>query len=820
MASDVTVGPVAEFCADLKHLRLTSGLNVVTLTRQLNISRAQLYAILNGEIKRPPDWHRFVRPLVAACTDSDVKALAQWRQRHTVLVGVCEELRRRDRLASITGSSAPSQATPEISAAFSVDANAAHASSPDIGSSHERSPTQLQILPSWTTRPRQLPAAFPYFSGRLAELEALDDLMRRPPMGMAVISAIGGTAGVGKTALAVHWGRRVSRRFPDGQLYLDLRGFSPDGHVMTPGEAIRILLDGLGVLPEHIPVSLEAQVGLYRSLLAGRQMLIVLDNARDSGQVRLLVPGEPGCLVIVTSRNQLTSLVAAEGAHPIDLDVLTHAESLNLLASRLGQDRLTTEPEAAEEIVFQCACLPLALAIVAARAASYPYFTLSALAAELRNSRDRLEAFAGEQPASDLRAIFSWSYRVLTENTARLFRLLSIHPGPDISAPAAASLAGQPLSETRSALAELTRAHLITEHAPGRYRFHDLLRVYATEQATDVDPHIQQQDATRRMLDHYLHTGHVGAVILNPHRDPIALTPCLPDVAPERLDDHQQALAWFTAEQAVLLAVIHRSLAEGFEEHTWQLAWTLPTFLDRRGYWQDQLTTQRAALTAAQRLANPKVQAMAYRLLAHASTRLGHLDDARTSLQHALTLATKADDPVGQAHAHYNLARMQGRSERIPEALQHALRALELYEAAGHQDGLANALNTASWYNSQLGNHEQALPYCQRALTLHQKLHDRYGQGHTWDTLGYIHHALGHYAQAIHCYQEALGLFRELRDRYDEGEILHHLGDTYRAIGNTAAARSAWRKALKIFNDLHHHDAELTEAKLNPRRPT
>ncbi|HEU4423406.1 MAG TPA: BTAD domain-containing putative transcriptional regulator, partial [Pilimelia sp.] len=327
--------------------------------------------------------------------------------------------------------------------------------------------------------PAQLPADVPDFTGRDDHLKQLDKLATDPgTVTTVVVTAISGTAGVGKTALAVHWAHRVSDRFGDGQLYVNLRGFDPSGSVMDPAEAIRGFLQALAVPPESIPGSLAAQVGLYRSLLAGRRMLIMLDNARDAEQVRPLLPGTPGCLVVVTSRAQLPGLVTA-GAHPLTLDLLAPAEARDLLTRRLGADRLAADPDAVDEIITRCARLPLALTVVAARAAYSPSFRLATIAAELRHTRGGLDAFDSGDTATDVRAVFSWSYRALSPDAARLFRLLGIHPGPDISTPAAASLAGIPPDQARPLLAELARAHLITEHRPGRYAFHDLMRAYA-----------------------------------------------------------------------------------------------------------------------------------------------------------------------------------------------------------------------------------------------------------------------------------------------------------------------------------------------------
>src|SRR5215470_13466489 len=334
--------------------------------------------------------------------------------------------------------------------------------------------------------PRQLPAALADFTGRAAELRALTAMLDQAGAGAAgtvVISAIGGTAGVGKTALALHWAHQAAGRFGDGQLYVNLRGYGPSGAPAEPAEAIRGFLDALGVPPGRIPASAEAQAGLYRSLLAGRKMLIVADNARDEAQVRPLLPASPASLVLVTSRSQLGGLGAADGARLISLDVLPHAEAVQLLTARLGAERAAAEPAAVDQIADLCACLPLALAVAAARAAARPAFPLATVAGELADATGRLDALDAGDPSSSVRAVFSWSTRQLSAQAARMFALLGLHPGPDISVPAAASLAALDKADARRLLRELTRAHLITEHAPGRYAFHDLLRAYATEQA-------------------------------------------------------------------------------------------------------------------------------------------------------------------------------------------------------------------------------------------------------------------------------------------------------------------------------------------------
>src|SRR6185437_14903204 len=413
-----------------------------------------------------------------------------------------------------------------------------------------------------TPVPAQLPSAVPAFAGRLAELARLDALL--PPAGAAassappaaVITAVSGTAGVGKTALAVHWAHRVAARFPDGQLYVNLRGFDPAGQALEPGAAMQGFLAALGVPADGIPAGLPAQAGLYRSLLAGRRVLVVLDNARDVEQVRPLLPGSPGCMALVTSRDRLTGLVATDGAFPLTLDLLPAADARDLLAQRLGPGRVASEPAAVADIVAGCARLPLALTIAAARAATHPTFPLAVLATELREATHALDPFQGGDLATDVRAVFSWSYRALSPGAARLFRLLGLHPGPDIGLAAAASLAAAGPDRVRVPLAELTRAHLLAEHAPGRYAFHDLLRSYAAEQALAHDGQEARDAAVHRVLDHYLHTAGRAAMLLEPHSPPLTLIPAQPGVTLGEPATAEDALAWFTAEHAALLAAV------------------------------------------------------------------------------------------------------------------------------------------------------------------------------------------------------------------------------------------------------------------------
>jgi tetratricopeptide (TPR) repeat protein/transcriptional regulator with XRE-family HTH domain len=658
--------------------------------------------------------------------------------------------------------------------------------------------------------PRHLPAAVADFTGRAAELRRLTQILDAAGAsgpGAVVISAIGGMAGVGKTALALYWAHQVAGRFPDGQLYVNLRGFDPSGVPLTAAEVIRGFLDALGVAPDRVPASPQAQAGLYRTLLAARRMLVVLDNARDEQQVRPLLPACAGTLVVVTSRSQLTGLAAADGARLLSLDVLAHDEATELLAARIDPVRAAAESGAVSEIADLCACLPLAVAIAAARAAARPSLPLAALAQELRTARGRLDALDGSDPVASVRAVFSWSVRQLSPAAARMFRLLGIHPGPDISGHAAASLAGCDPARARRHLGELAHAHLIIERLPGRYAFHDLLRAYAAEQAHDTDSEQDRDAACARMLDHYLHSAAHAARLLNPSHEPVVLAPPSPAVAPEQPADHRQALAWFEEEHQVLLAAITRAAQCGFDVHAWQLSWALAPFLQSGGHWQEWAATQRTALAAATRLGDVAAQAVCSRLLAAACSDLGDYGESSRLFGESLTLYQRLGDRLGEAKVHHNLAALAEGQGDYAGVLAHSEQALRLYQAIGDKASEAAALNNVGWTHSLLGDYEQARSFCRQALVLCTEVGHRWLEGYVWDSLGYAEHHIGNLGDAAVCYQRALSLHREAGDRFTEAEALAHLGQTYQAAGNLTQARHVWRQALAIFDDLRSHDA-------------
>jgi DNA-binding SARP family transcriptional activator/tetratricopeptide (TPR) repeat protein len=674
-----------------------------------------------------------------------------------------------------------------------------------------RAPRQRSAEP---VVPAQLPMGISAFAGRTGELARLDEILATTGDRHAavLISALSGTAGVGKTALAVHWAHRVSDRFPDGQLYVNLRGFDHSGTAMTPAEAVRGFLDAFGVPPDRIPSSVHAQAGLYRSLLSGRRVLVVLDNARDSEQVRPLLPGTPTAMVVVTSRNQLPGLIA-DGAASIGLDLLSDAEARELLARRIGAGRLAAEPVAVDEIVERCARLPLALTVVAVRAATNPSLTLTGLAAELREAGDGgLNALDAGDASTDVRTVFSWSYHALSPAAARLFRLLGLHPGPDVSLPALASLAGLAPAEVREPLAELARAHLVTTQVPGRYTMHDLLRAYAVE----LDGDGEDRDRARsRMFDHYLHTAHAAACLLLPRRAPIPLPDKQPGVRPEPLDDLTSAMTWYATEHRVLLAVFRSAAASGYDDHTWRLAWAFSTYLDRHGHWLDQAATHQIALESARRTGDPTGLARTHHGLAYALTRLARYPDAERHFRTAIELFEEIGDQIGEGRTHLNVAEVYERQGRHADALRASSDALEIFRATGYRPGEAFALNAVGWYHSLLGDHEQAISSCQLALQLLEEAGDKHGQAATWDSLGHAHQHLGRHARAVASYGRAIELWRELADRYNEACTFDRLGDAYHAVEDSGAARRYWEDAAEMLDRLDHPDAGKVRAKLS-----
>jgi tetratricopeptide (TPR) repeat protein len=628
------------------------------------------------------------------------------------------------------------------------------------------------------------------------------------------VSVVTGPAGVGKTAFAVRWAHRVGGEFPDGHLYANLRGFDPLGTPVAPGEALRGFLEALETAPARIPAGVDERAALFRTVLAGRRVLVLLDNARDVEQVRPLLPGTPGCVTLVTSRDRLAGLVAAEGAQSTVLDLFGPDEAREFLACRLGADRIAARPEAVAEIVAACAGLPLALTIVAARTATNPDFTLGDLAAELRDVRARLDVLTLGDPGSDLRDVLSWSYRRLSPPAARLLRLLGSHVAAEATPAAAASLAGVSVAAVRPLLAELARLHLLTEPAPGRFGFHDLIRAYAVDLATGTDSPDDHAAARRRIVDHYARSARAVTDHLAVRGEVMALPEPEPGVTPDRVADDSAALEWFAAEEPALVAATQQAFDAGLDRHAYAIAWGLADFCNRRGHCEVTIATQRLAAAAAERLGDVAAQACAARYMAIAYSRQARVEQALVEARRAATFYEQCGDHAGQAKIDLLVADRLEDLKRPGDALRHARRALDLFRLAEDRVGQARALNSIGWAHALMGQYRRTLAYCRRALALLRQDSDPYVEAHTWDSVGYAHHHLGEHDEAITCYRRAFDLFVAVGDRSYEATISSHLGDAYLAAGDPAAARDAWQRAWTVLVDLGLPQADQVHAKL------
>ncbi|WP_309112542.1 BTAD domain-containing putative transcriptional regulator [Saccharothrix sp.] len=687
--------------------------------------------------------------------------------------------------------------------------------------------------------PRQLPAPPTRFVGRHDELDHLDAALATippPPASVAlsssgtpapptatseevpggritVISAIGGAGGIGKTWLALTWAHRNLDRFPDGQLFADLHGFTPTGQPAHPADVLSGFLDALGVDRDRQPTDLDRRSELYRSLVADKRMLIVLDNAVATDQITPLLPGSGHCTVVVTSRNHLRGLVARHGARPIRLDVLTDTEAHTLLTTALGADRTAADAPAVAELIALCGGFPLALGLIAARITANPHLPLADIITELRTLG--LDALDADDPSASLPTVLSWSLHHLTTQQRQLFALLGIAPGPDTGLPAATHLLDLPERDTHAALRALTDASLIHRLPGNRYAMHDLVRAYATTTADNL-PATVPQTALRRILDFYTHTARTADRLLHPQRDPVPFDPPTPDVHPHPLPDVSAALAWFDTEHACLLAAHHTATTLDWHATVWHLAWNLHTFHYWRGHRHNRLAVWQAAADAATHLPDPTTHTLAHQHLGLAHAELGHHEHALDHLHQALALAEHHHSLLEQAHIHIALGLALGQQGDDRTALDHARAALDLYRNLDNPVGEARALSALGWYAARLGDHDTARDHCQSALTLHRHHHNLIGEAATLDSLGYIDHHTGHHTQAITHYRNALTLLRDLGNTYEVADTLDDLGHPHAALGHTETARTVWREAVQLYREQgRHNDAARVQHQLD-----
>lgn len=648
--------------------------------------------------------------------------------------------------------------------------------------------------------PHELPLDVSKFTGRSAELEELDHLLTGVGVESTavVISAVSGTAGVGKTALAVRWAHKVANEFPDGQLYVDLRGYHPDDQPMAASDALAAFLRALGVEGPNVPFALAERAARYRTLVADKRMLIVLDNASSFDQVSPLLPGAPSCLVLVTSRDRLVALAARHDVYRISLDVLPLADAVALLRSLIGP-RVDEEAAECVKLARQCALLPLALRLAAEVATARPASSLAELVLELSDEERRWELMdAGGDPHTDVRSVFSWSYRQLDENTALAFRLLGLQPGADFDVYATAALIGADRRQAQRELDLLVGAHLIQLTSPRRYEMHDLLRAYSASLSTGDN----REAARSRLFSYYLVTTANAMDALYPvakHRRPSSTAWISP--SPD-LSDPASATSWLEAElQNLALTAVFAS-AHGRSSYTIQLAQTLFRFLDVNGHYADALTINARAALAAEQDGDRVGEGHALTNRGLIFWRQGRNDAAVSDLTRAITLLRSARDRGGEARALDTLGLVHWRQGHYAEASAHFQRALVLFGEVGERFGEAEALDDIGLVYERQGHLEEARDYFTRAAALYGDLGDRAAQGYALMNLGVVQAREGRYEDAARHHAEALIRFRETGYRVGEALALMNIGAVERREGRYRVSADHYQQSLALLRDL------------------
>ena len=693
---------------------------------------------------------------------------------------------------------------------------------PELGSlagpevAHPRPPARV---------PRELPGDVYTFIGRAAELAELDRLLAEPGRLLAepgrllaadgepgqeapvsadpaavVISAVAGSAGVGKTALAVHWGHRVRDAFPGGQLYVNLRGYDP-GEPVTAADALARFLRSLGLAEADIPADVDERAVCYRSLLAGRRMLIVLDNAATVEQVCPLLPGTSSCVVVVTSRDSLTGLTARR----LDLDLLPADDAVTLLRELIGA-RVDAAPAAAAMLAEQCARLPLALRVAAELAAARPALSLDQLVSELADEERRLDLLEADGDVrTAVRAVFSWSYRHLPAAAARAFRLIGLHPGPDLDALATAALTGATADKAEGLLRLLARGHLIQPVGPGRFGMHDLLRAYARQLADPVGP--VSGAALTRLFDYYLAAAAAAMDTVVPaERDyrPCILPPATPLPA---VADPSAARAWLDAERAVLVRAAEYTATHGWPGHATRLSAILWRYLGT-GHYTDAVKIHTHACNAARQAGDRAGEAYALNYLGIVGYRLGRYPQAAGYLKQALAVFREIGERLGEGLVLTNLASADCRQGRYRQAAGQGRQALALFREIGDRRGEAHALNGLGLVEWRQGRYPQAAGHFRRAMVLFRAAGDRSNEAHALGNLGMVDGRLGRYPQATYCLQQALSLFRETGYRTGEATTLTDLGSVACQQGRYHEAGRYQEQALTLFREIGERAGE------------
>lgn len=649
--------------------------------------------------------------------------------------------------------------------------------------------------------PRQLPLDVFGFTGREQQLAALDAALGGEDPGAVRLCVVAGAAGVGKTALAVRWAHRVLDRFPDGQLYVDLRGYDPERPV-TAAEALAGLLRGLGVDPAQIPQDLAERAAQYRTALADRRVLVVLDNASGVEQVRPLLPGSSSCAVVVTSRENLAGLVARDGARRLELAALSDEEAAALLRTLIGP-RLPADGPVAGALARRCDRLPLALRIAAEFAIANPDMDLAQLAARLRDERQRLDLLdSSDDPRTAVRSVFSWSFRHLSAGAARAFGLIGLHPGREVEEYAVAALAGVDLADARALVAELARAHLIERAGTGAYTMHDLLRAYAVEAVT----HAEREPALTRLLDHYRHVTAAALDALYPLER--ATRPAVaPAASPAPvLSEPEDALAWLDRQRANLVAAAVYAAAHAWPRHSVDLSCLLWRYFEVGGHYQDALAVHEAAVAASASDGYRRADVLAN--LGGVHWWLGQYQQAREFFGRSLGGYQEAGDAAGQARALARLGVVYERLGDYPTAVKHLREALAIYRQIGNLHGEAAQLVNLGTLHRRLGRYAAAADHQRQAAALFAEIGDRRLEGYAEGNLGAVYSLLGRHAEALAALHTSLVHCRQSADRGGEGSALATIGAVYRRMRHYPEALAHLHRALAISREIGDRSLE------------
>lgn len=660
----------------------------------------------------------------------------------------------------------------------------------------------------------RLPPTIGHFAGRAGELATLDLMSGVTGQAGAAPVAIIGGAGVGKTALALHWAHQRASQFPDGQFLVDVRGFDPALPPLTPAEALSRLLEELGVASRRVPASVDARAGMFRGLLAGRRALVIVDNVRDSAHVRDLLPAGPGPLVLITSRTRLTSLVAREGARPFYLDVLPDADAVALLAARIGAARALAETAAVRRLVKACAGLPLALNIAAAILLTSPDSAVATLAAELTTARGGLDRLDVGDAASSARIVFVSSYRLLSPQAARMFRLLGVAPGQQTSADAAASLLATTPEAARELLRELADMHLLAEREAGRFGFHELLRAFAIDRLEAEEEPRARACAIRRVLEWYLRTAGNATRVINSRRRHTSLDCPQPTVRPLSFDAYESALAWLDAERGNLVAAV--GLAAEYEHH--EIAWKLPVTLwelfSLRGLFDDWIATHRVGLRSATELSENFGRCWLLNNLSAVYLLQDRPDEAARCIDEALPIGDV--DSKGKASLLHNRGIAQIRKGRYGDAVRSLDAALAMFRAAGDSDGEGQAHQSMGEALLLRDDLAQALACYEMALARFRKTGNRFAESNVLVDIAQVHRRTRQHDPALRAARRAVALSREVGHRPGEAEALTLAGDLMGEAGQLGQARRSWRLAAVILGELGDSRADELAARASP----